>query len=98
MPDVYVQYYATMSGTHNVFQVFVKVPRGEIDEYRKAHGGQTSDNGIARKLPEKLAKTRPYLLQLHEYSLGVYYSDNLPASLTGYQPVFKQDGLSFWEA
>ena len=98
MPDVYVQYHATMSGTHNVFQVFVKVPLGEIDEYRKTYGAQTSENEIARKLSEKLAKNRPYLLQVHEYSLGVYYSDTLPASLKGYEPVCKQDGLSFWEA
>jgi len=71
-----------MSGTHNVFRVFVKVPRAKIAEYRRAKTDQNSaDNAIAREISQPLALTRPFLTQLHEYSLGVYYSDALPAEL-----------------
>jgi hypothetical protein len=105
MSDVYVQYHATMSGSPGapvsgsppVFQIFVRVPRESIDDYRRTNNDQTSsDNSVARKLSQPLALTRPTIFQFHVYSLGVYYSDDLPSSLRGQPPVFKADGMEFW--
>jgi hypothetical protein len=99
MSDVFIEYHATMSGTDNVFRVFVKVPAAKITEYRRTNADKAStDIELALQLSQPLALTRPYLLQLHEYSLGVYYSDALPEELQNARPTSEQDGLTFWEA
>lgn len=88
-----------MSGAENVFRVFVRVPATKIAEYRRTKGDKTpTDIELALELSQPLALTRPYLLQLHEYSLGVYYSDALPEELVNVRPAAEQDGLIFWEA
>src|SRR6202022_153794 len=83
MSDIYVQYEATVSVTHSVWRIIVKVPRGKIDRYRIDHGDQSSDDTtIARKLSEEPAKRTPYLAHLSTYSLGVSYSDTFPSNTT----------------
>ncbi|SRR6266403_3925744 len=44
MSDIYVQYEATVSVTHSVWRIIVKVPRGKIDQYRIDHDDQSSDD------------------------------------------------------
>ena len=97
MSDIYVQYEATVSVTHSVWRIIVKVPRGKIDQYRIDHGDQCSDDTtIARKLSEEPSKRIPYLAQLSTYSLGVSYSDTFPPTLR--PPFLEQDGMTFWDA
>jgi hypothetical protein len=97
MSDIYVQYEATVSVTHSVWRIIVKVPRGKIDQYRIDHGDQSSDDTtIARKISEGPAKKTPYLAQLSSYSLGVSYSDTSPSTLR--PPFLEQDGMTFWDA
>jgi|GraSoi_2013_60cm_1033757.scaffolds.fasta_scaffold158538_2 hypothetical protein len=99
MSDIYVQYEATVSVTHSVWRVFVRVPRAKIDQYRQATGDQTAiDQAIARRLSEQLAKRTPYLGQLGSYSLRVSYSDSAPPALEGRAPFFEADGMIFWNA
>jgi hypothetical protein len=99
MSDIYVKYEATVSVTHSVWRIFVKVPKAKIKQYRIDHGDQSSDDtAIARKLSEEPAKVAPYLSQLGSYSLGVSYSTALPSILEGRAPFFEQDGMTFWEA
>ena len=87
MSDIYVQYEATVSVTHSVWRVFVRVPRAKIDQYRQATGDQTAiDQAIARRLSEQLAERTPYLGQFGSYSLGVFYSDSAPPPLEGRAP------------
>jgi hypothetical protein len=75
MSDIYVQYEATVSETHSVWRIFVKVPRAKIDQHRQATNDRiTDDNAIARKLSEQRAKRTSYLGQLRTFSLGVSYS------------------------
>ena len=65
MSDIYVQYEATVSVTHSVWRIIVKVPRGKIDQYRIDHGDQISDDTtIARKLSEEPSKGPRILLSL----------------------------------
>jgi hypothetical protein len=97
MSDIYVQYEATVSVTHSVWRIIVKVPRGKINQYRIDHGDQSSDDTtIARKLSEEPSKRIPYLAQLSTYSLGVSYSDTFPSTLR--PPFLEQDGMTFWDA
>ena len=99
MSDIYVQYEATVSVTHSVWRIIVRVPRGKIDQYRINHGDQSSnDTTIARKLSEQRAKRTSFLGQLGTYSLGVSYSDSAPPSLEGRAPLLEQDGMTFWAA
>jgi hypothetical protein len=99
MSEIYVEYEATVSVTHSVWRIFVKVPRAEIDQYRQATGDRISDdNAIARKLSEQRAKRTSYLGQLGSYSLGVSYSESPPPSLEGRAPLLEQDGMTFWAA
>ena len=89
MSDIYVQYEATVSVTHSVWRIIVKVPRGKIDQYRIDHGDQSSDDTtIARKLSEEPSKRTPYLAQLSTYSLGVSYSDTFPLSVSESAGIF----------
>jgi hypothetical protein len=97
MSDIYVQYEATVSVTHSVWRIIVKVPRGKIDQYRIDQGDQISDDTtIARKLSEEPAKSTPYLAQLSPYSLAVSYSDTSPSTLR--PPSLEKDGMTFWDA
>src|SRR5260221_14464289 len=97
MSDIYVQYEATVSVTHSVWRIFVKVPRGKIDQYRKDHGDQSPDNTtIARKISEEPAKRTPYFAQLRSYSLGVSYSATSQPPLR--PPFLEQDGMTFSDA
>jgi hypothetical protein len=99
MSDIYVQYEATVSETHSVWRIFVKVPRAKIDQHRQATNDRiTDDNAIARKLSEQRAKRTSYLGQLRTFSLGVSYSDSAPPSLEGRAPLLEQDGMTFWAA
>jgi hypothetical protein len=99
MSDIYVQYEATVSETHSVWRIIVKVPRGKIDQYRIDHRDQGfDDTTIARKLSEEPAKRTPYLGQLATYSLDVSYSDSAPPSLEGRAPLLEQDRMTFWAA
>jgi hypothetical protein len=99
MADIFVEYQATMIGTDSVSRVFVKVPKVAITEYRKTKGDKASnDIELALELSQPQALMRPYLLQLREYSLDVYYSDSLPAELQNLHPASQQGGLTFWEA
>jgi hypothetical protein len=98
MTDLFIEYQATISGTENVFRVFVKAPAAKIAEYRRTKGDNAStDIEVALELSQPLALTRPYLLQLHEYSLDVYYSDALPEELVNIRSAAEHDGLTFWE-
>jgi hypothetical protein len=42
MSDLFIEYHATMSGTENVFRVFVTVPATKIAEYRRTKGDKAS--------------------------------------------------------
>src|SRR5260221_13631433 len=97
MSDVYVQYEATVSVTHSVWRIIVKVPRGKIDQYRIDHRDQSSaDTMIARKISEEPAKRTLYLAQLSPYSLGVSYSHTSPSTL---RPTFVQHAaMRLWHA
>ena len=96
MSDIYVRYEATVSVTHSVWRIIVKVPRGKIDQYRIDHRDQGfDDTTIARKSSEEPAKRTPYLGQLSSYSLGVSYSDTLLSTLR--PPFLEQDGMTFWD-
>ena len=98
MSDLFIEYHATVSGTENVFRVFVKIPATKIAQYRRTKGDKSlTDIELALELSQPLALTRPYLLRLHEYSLDVYYSDALPEELVDIRPAAEQDGLTFWE-
>src|SRR5258708_16193615 len=82
MSDIYVQYEATVSVTHSVWRIIVKVPKAKIDQYRIDRGDQSSDDTtIARKISEGPAKKTPYLAQLISFSLGITYSDTSPSTL-----------------
>src|SRR5260370_42188290 len=97
MSDIYVQYEATVSVTHSVWRIIVKVPKAKIDQYRIDRGDQSSDDTtIARRISEVPANKTPYLAQLSSYSLGVSYSDTSPSTLR--PPLLQQYGMTFWDA
>jgi hypothetical protein len=61
MSDIYVQYEATVSVTHSVWRIIVKVPRGKIDQYRIDHDDQSSDDTkIKRDAKSRHVSLRDY--------------------------------------